>query len=167
MTLTFTMNVFIYSFAYSCFFHSTKASVFRRIQSAGAPRQNNFSHGTVSPRDHDTVHRKNCLHTGVRNSRALTSRHHASDGNPIPVFEALCPCVIHSCQHGLNKMRDVLLISLSFPWNLPHQHLEEPERGACPISLTFSERFFEQNVSYSEKYCDFQRFLTYFLIKRS
>ena len=29
----------------------------------------------------------------------------------------------------------------------------------------FSQSFFEQNVSYSENYCDFQQFVTYFLIK--
>ena len=30
-----------------------------------------------------------------------------------------------------NTMRDVLLISLAFTLHLPHQHLEEPERGGC------------------------------------
>ena len=33
------------------------------------------------------------------------------------------------------------------------------------LSLTFSQSFFEQNVSYSNNYCDFQRFWTYVLIK--
>ena len=39
----------------------------------------------------------------------------------------------HSCQHGLKKMRDVLLISLAFTLHLPHQHLEEPELDGCPL----------------------------------
>ena len=42
-------------------------------------------------------------------------------------------CPLHSCQHGPEKMRDVLPISLAFTWHLPHQHLEEPERGGCPL----------------------------------
>ena len=33
------------------------------------------------------------------------------------------------------------------------------------VSLPFSQNFFEQNVSYSGTCCDFQRCLTYFLIK--
>ena len=28
---------------------------------------------------------------------------------------------------------DILLISLAFTLHLPHQHLEEPERGGCPL----------------------------------
>ena len=35
--------------------------------------------------------------------------------------------ITHSCQHGLKKMREVLLISLAFTRHLPHKHLEEPE----------------------------------------
>ena len=42
-------------------------------------------------------------------------------------------CECHSCQHRPKKMRDVLLISLAFTWHLPHQHIEEPERGGCPL----------------------------------
>ena len=59
------------------------------------------------------------------------------------------------------KMRDVLLISLAFTWHLTHQHLEEPERGGCPFIEVLNrnrrilQSFFEQNVSYSENYCDF------------
>ena len=42
----------------------------------------------------------------------------------------------HSCQQELKKMRDVLLTSLAFTLHLPHQHLEEPERGGCPLELS-------------------------------
>ena len=39
-------------------------------------------------------------------------------------------------------MRDVFLISLAFTWHLPHQHLEEPERGGCPLGQKCSAEIY-------------------------
>ena len=96
--------------------------------------------------------------------------------------------LLHSCQHGLKKMRDVLLISMAFTLHLPHQHLDEPERGhrvdvhwsrsAKPkythfliknkyliarrrYHLRFRIALSNKMSPFSDNYCDFQRVLLF------
>ena len=45
-------------------------------------------------------------------------------------------------------MRDVLLISLAFNLHLPHQHIEETERGGCPLE---QKRYAEIEIFVNQK----------------